>query len=159
MAPVVPALQLSVRAALAAALALVAARLFSLPYPLYAMIAAVIVTDLDPAKTRKLGLPRMAGTVLGAVLGALLLLALPPGIASIAAGIFCAMFTCHLLGMKDAAKLAGYLCALVLLEHSDSPWSYAVYRVAETLIGVVMAIAVSLVPKLLRADKALSQKT
>ena len=113
------------------------------------MIAAVLVTDLDPAKTRALALPRIGGTVVGAGLGVVLLAFMPPGLGAVALGIFVAMLACQLCGMSDAAKLAGYVCALVVLEHSASPATYAFYRLTETLIGVAMAVVVSLVPKLL----------
>ncbi len=149
----VAALQISLRAALAAAFSIALANVMGLPYPLYAMIAAVIVTDLSPAKTRSLALPRLAGTVVGASLGALLSPWLPAGAWAIASGIFAAMLCCHLLGMKDSAKLAGYVAALVLLEHASEPWAYAVYRFVETVIGIAMAVLVSLVPKLLRAPE------
>ena len=50
-----PAFRLSVRAALSAGLAVAIAELVRLPYPIYALIGAVIVSDLSPAKTRQLG--------------------------------------------------------------------------------------------------------
>ena len=154
MGRLVPGLQLATRAAVAAALSLVVARWLGLPFPIYAMIGAVIVTDLDAAKTRSLALPRMGGTAFGAILGAVLLPLAGTGIASIALGIFMAMLACHVVRAKDAAKLAGYVCALVLMEHGDEPWMYAAYRCAETLIGVAMAVLVGLVPKLVReADR------
>ncbi|HZZ94615.1 MAG TPA: FUSC family protein [Usitatibacter sp.] len=152
MASTIPSLQLAVRAGLAAAFSVVLARALELPFPIYAMIAAVIVTDLAPSKTRQLALQRMAGTVLGAALGAALS-PLAPAAWVIAPGVACAILACHALKMKEASKLAGYVCAIVLLDHAQHAWSYAALRLAETLLGIAVAVAVSLVPKLLRAKE------
>ena len=54
----------------------------------------------------------------------------------------------------EAARVAGYVCAIVLLEHGANPWVYAFWRFTETVLGIAVAIAVSLVPKLLRAPEA-----
>jgi len=150
------ALQVSIRAATAAGLAVAMAQVLRLEFPIYAMIAAILVTDLSAARTRQLGGRRMVGTILGAVFGAVISpLAAVHDIGTIVmgAGIFAALLTSHLLGMKDSAKVAGYVCGVVLLTHSDHPWSYALYRGLETGLGIAAAFAVSLVPKLLRMEE------
>src|SRR3954469_24981416 len=144
------ALQLSLRAAVAAALALGIGQLLRLQFPVSAMISAVVVTDLDPAETRKLGLPRLAGTVMGATLGALICVLLNPGAWEVGLGVFLAMFLSHLLRLQGAAKVAGFVCGLALFAYGDAPWSYALHRTIETMIGIAVAVLISLVPKLLR---------
>ena len=130
------------------------ARLLRLPFPLYAMIAAVIVTDLSASQTRRLGVPRLVGTVVGVVVGATLVHALPAGPLAVGGGVLSAMFLSHLLLRPEAAKLAGYVCGIMLLEHGRDPWYYAVLRLTETMLGIGVAVAVSFIPKLLHADDA-----
>ena len=144
---------MSIRAAAAAAISVALARLLGLEFPLYAMIAAVIVTDLSPVETRKLGWRRVAGTIVGSLFGAALAAVLPHGALTIGLGIFLAMLVSHLLRLPQAARVAGYVCAIVLLEHTAQPWSYALWRFAETVLGIGVALVISLVPKLIRYDE------
>jgi len=147
-----PAVQVAARAGIAAGVSIAIARAIGTPHPIYAAIAAVIATDLDAATTRRLSLQRTGGTVLGALIGAALSV-FAPAAPGIALGVFAAMLACHASRMGEAAKLGGFVCAIVLLEHTGDPWRYGVLRLAETLIGLAVAVAVSLVPKVLRAGR------
>ena len=54
------------------------------------------------------------------------------------------IFVCYVVGYTEAAKLAGYVAGLVVLDHSAEAWNYARDRFVETSLGIVLAIVVSL---------------
>jgi len=145
----ITAIQSSLRTAVAAASAVAIAQFLELEYPVYAVISAVLVMDLSPHKTRQLAVPRVLGSLLGAVVGGALSYPLPEGPLAIAVGILVAMLISYGLRMPAAAKVAGYVSGIVVFAHGAHPWSYAYHRTMETLLGVGMAVLVSLVPKLL----------
>jgi uncharacterized membrane protein YgaE (UPF0421/DUF939 family) len=92
-----------------------------LQYPLYTLIAAVIVTDLSNSQTRPLGLQRLAGTLLGATPGAASSPLLHSGPRAIGLGILAAIFLSRLLRLQGAGKVAGYICGIAMLEHGVHP--------------------------------------
>jgi len=140
--------KLAIRASLSAGLALAAAGQAGLPHPIYAMLAAVIVTDLSPPQARLLGLRRIVATVVGAGTGALLTPVLPAGPFTVALAILVAMLLCIALRARDAVKVAGYTCGIVVLAHGEDHWRYASWRLVETVLGIGVAWLVSLVPAL-----------
>lgn len=152
------AVQLSVRAAAAATLAVVVADTLALQAQIYAMISAVIVTDLEPKRTRELAFPRILGTILGTMLGGAFVPAMAIGSWMIGIGVLATMLVAHVLGRPQAAKLAGYVCGIVMLTHAGDAWTYAWLRFVETLIGIASAVVLSFVPKLLRGERTSSDR-
>ncbi len=146
--------QLALRVAVAAALSVALARLCRFDRPIYALIAAVIVTDLSWSKTSRLGLQRLAATVLGAGCGAVLSSLLQASWWAIGLSILIAVSVCQVLRLKEGVKVAGYICGIVMLAHNTHPWSYALSRLVETALGIGAAWLVSFVPKLVHIDEA-----
>lgn len=139
---------------MAAGLSVAIAELLQLPYPVCALIAAVIVTDLSPVQTRELGLRRLAGTLLGAAAGAALSHLLSPGPWVVGLSILAAMFLSHVLHLEGAAKITGYICGVIVFGGGDNPWFDAFHRLVETLLGAGVALLVSFVPKLIPHDES-----
>ncbi len=48
------------------------------------------------------------------------------------------MMTCYLVGISAAAKLAGYVAAITVIDHGQGLWLYALYRCVETMLGVAV---------------------
>jgi uncharacterized membrane protein YgaE (UPF0421/DUF939 family) len=147
-------LQVAVRAAVGASVSFALAQLLALPHPIFAFTAAVIVTDLKPTQSRELGLRRLGATLVGGVAGAALSMVLPSTPWAIGAGVLGAMLLCDMLGAREGAKIAGYICGLIVFEHSAEPWHDAFYRMIETALGVTVAWAISYVPKLIPPERA-----
>lgn len=146
------AIQLAVRAAIAAAVAVAIVQWMGTSHPIYAMIAAVIVTDLRAEQSRRFALNRLAATVIGAGLGALAVPWLGPSALAVLLTVCTMMLLCHALKLDGAAKVSGYICGIVVLEHSGGAWHYAGERLVETVVGIGVALLVSLVPKLVRVE-------
>jgi uncharacterized membrane protein YgaE (UPF0421/DUF939 family) len=94
----------------------------------------------------------MVATLVGATCGAMLSGVMPSAGWSLAISIFLAMLICYLLGAQDGIRVAGYICGIVVIDHSAEPWVYAYHRLIETMLGVAVAWAVSHVPKLIRLE-------
>ena len=131
---------LALRIGGAAALAAGVARSLNLPHPVYALIAAVLVTDANPGTTRRLALTRLVGTCAGATAGGLLSLIGGPPLVMVALGVSGVYALAAALKQAEAGKLASYVAGVVLLEHADQPATYAFERVAETGLGLAAAL-------------------
>jgi uncharacterized membrane protein YgaE (UPF0421/DUF939 family) len=146
-------MQLALRAGLAAGVAFEIAKVSELDVPVYAAVAALIVTDLKPSQSTNLGLHRIVATILGAGCAGVLSAFLPTQPWAVGIGIAVAMLLSDLVQGKEGVRVAGFTCAIIIATVGNEPWHFAFDRLMETLIGVVVAWAVSHVPKLIRLDQ------
>ena len=64
------------------------------------------------------------------------------------------MVACQALHSHESAKVAGCVCGIGMLMHGGEPGWFAYHRVLETGLGVAIAVLVSHVPKLMKAEAA-----
>src|SRR5262245_3501504 len=94
--------KMAIRAGLASLLSVAVSKQLGFPQPAFtAVVAAVVVTDLDPKQTRRLSVQRLAGIALGAVVGAGFDWLLSTNIFMMAAAIAVAMALCAALNMRE----------------------------------------------------------
>ncbi|HVJ09690.1 MAG TPA: FUSC family protein [Acidisarcina sp.] len=116
---------------------------FGLHEGYWSAISAIIVLQSNVGSTVTASRDRFIGTAIGAVLG---FLASPwqrhP--AAYAVTILIALLACGLLNLKNSSRLAAVTITIVMLvERNGSHWTIALNRVIEVIIGIFVALAVS----------------
>lgn len=124
--------KMALKMALASAISLVIAQWLQWEYPFYAVIAAIIVMSSTHGSTLTLGIQRLIGTVIGAIGGAIFSVTLGNNPWSLGISVFLTIFLASYWKFNEAAKLAGYVSAIVILTHNQSPWLYAWGRFLES---------------------------
>jgi len=137
----VPAIQ----AGLSAWLAVEMAGYFKLPYPIYSLVAAVIVSVSPRAAVAKVVVDRILATAVGATFGALVCEL--GGQGNLAIGLCASAMIAAFLSIDrpEAAKLAGYISGVVVMEHSIQSWRYAWDRFLETVLGIAAGYVVAVI--------------
>jgi uncharacterized membrane protein YgaE (UPF0421/DUF939 family) len=91
-------------------------------------------------------------TAVGATCGIVLGDLLPPNPWTVGLAILVAMLASVALRTPAAAKVAGYISGIVVLNHGGDGWNYALARFVETVLGIAVAWLISLVPSLIRLE-------
>lgn len=143
----------AVETSVAATLALYLAGLFHLPEPYWAAVSAIIIMQSDLSAAMTASVSRLAGTAIGALVGACAVSLWGTHLWSFALGIFCAILLCAIVGRWETYRFAGVTVAIVMLiTRQASPWIIALHRFLEVSFGIAVAFVVILVSvKLLKA--------
>lgn len=119
--------------------------------PFYACISAIIVMQNTTAETAKTGIARVMGTLIGGVIGmlmvpliklsgnseALLYIMLP-------FGVLISIVFCNVVNFKKASSISAIvLLSLLLADANSNLYQYLTARIIETLIGAVIATIVN----------------
>jgi len=137
----------SVRTAIAAVLALLIGRLCKLPESYWAAITTLIVMQSTLGAALTISKQRLAGTALGAAMGALFATYARQNVTVFGVGIFLSGVICALLHMeRNAYRYAGITLAIVMLVARAQPaWVIAVHRFIEISLGISVGLLMTAV--------------
>jgi len=135
------------RTAVTAVASLLVARGLRLPEAYWAPITSMIVMQSTLGAAWTISKQRLAGTAVGAVLGALLVTYVRANWAVFGAAVFIAGIICTALGMeRNAYRYSGITLAIVMLVASNRPaWEIATHRFVEISLGIAVGLATTAV--------------
>jgi uncharacterized membrane protein YccC len=132
----------SMRTTIAAVASLLIARLFRLPESYWAAITTMIVMQSTLGAALTISKQRLAGTALGATMGALFATFIGRSIAVYGVGIFLCGVICAVLHTERSAyRYAGITLTIVMLiAHTQPAWIIAIHRFVEISLGIVVGL-------------------
>jgi uncharacterized membrane protein YgaE (UPF0421/DUF939 family) len=134
----------SLRTAMAAVASFLIARLLQMPEAYWATISAIIVAQSSLGAAATISWQRLAGTGLGAGLGALLATYFHTNLWVFGLGIFLLGLICALLRLGAAYRFSGVTLAVIMLIPRDkAAWRIAEHRLIEVSVGIAIGLALS----------------
>jgi len=131
----------------AAVVSLLAARLLRLPETYWAPITTLVVTQSSLGAALAVSWQRFIGTVLGALVGAIVASHSGPDPLAFATSVFILGLLCAVAHAdRSAYRFAGVTLAIVLLVPRTGPaWQIAFHRFAEVSCGIAVALILAVV--------------
>lgn len=141
----------NIKTALSVFLCIVVADSFNYITPFYACIASVMSMRDTPESSWNYGKSRMRGTLIGGIFGLLALFINDRFFEGtffnviIAVGIILCIYFCNILGKKDSVGICCIVFLAVTINHSleSEKYFYAVTRIIETFLGIIIAVVVN----------------
>ncbi|QGM44917.1 FUSC family protein [Methylocystis heyeri] len=142
-------MRLSIRVTVAAVSAFALSNLLKIPLPLWTVLTAVVLTQINFGKSLKATFDYLAGTLFGAVYAGAVAALVPhttePALAGVLAMIVAPLALLAAINSSfSAATFTGVLVVLVPAFAHVTPIESAVYRVLEVAVGGLVALAASL---------------
>jgi uncharacterized membrane protein YgaE (UPF0421/DUF939 family) len=137
----------SARTAIAAILSVLVARLFQLPETYWAAITTLVITQSSLGAALSVSWERFIGTALGAAVGATVATYFGSRVFILGISIFLLGLLCAVMRSdRSAYRFGGIALTIVLLvPRTSSAWQVAVHRFSEVIIGIVVALVLTLI--------------
>jgi uncharacterized membrane protein YccC len=137
----------SLRTSVAAVTSVLVARLFRLPESYWAPITTLVITQSSLGAALTVSGQRLAGTALGALVGAIMAIYFGPRLLAFGVGVFILGLLCAVVRTdRSAYRFGGIAMAIVLLVPRTGPaWQVALHRFAEVSIGIAVALVFAVV--------------
>ncbi|WP_422485138.1 FUSC family protein [Gudongella sp. DL1XJH-153] len=133
----------TIKTGLAVAIGLLVAEVFNLQSPLFVGIGAISTMQSSVSQSFVMGKNRMLGTVTGAIVALLFALYLPRNPFFLGLGIIIVIHILNLLDWKKSISLSAIVFLAVSNNHGLAMTPYAISRVLDTFIGIVIAVIVN----------------
>lgn len=133
----------TIKTALAVSIGLFVAETFNLQSPLFVGIGAIHTMQASVSESFKMGKNRMLGTVMGAIVAVVIATYLPRNEIFMGLGIIIVIHMLNLLNWKKSISLSAIVFIAVFLNHEYEMVPYAVSRVLDTFVGIVIGVIVN----------------
>jgi uncharacterized membrane protein YgaE (UPF0421/DUF939 family) len=116
--------------------------IFKLKYPFFVCIPSIML--MTSFKVIKSGENRILGTIIGAIMGTVLIYLGPMNSLASAIGIIIIIFASNFIKWEASASIAGLIFISIMVGvKGDNPLMYSIYRTFDTFIGIVITIIVN----------------
>ncbi|MCY6957504.1 FUSC family protein [Clostridium brassicae] len=132
------------KTALSVFLCIIILKLFSVNYPFYACIAAVISMQSSMFDSFNVGKHRMIGTFIGALMGLVFALIQPGNALLCSLGIILIIYICNFISKKKSTTIACIVFLAIMTNLMDrAPLTYSINRLLETFLGIIISVLVN----------------
>ena len=119
-------------------------RIWNTDFPFFACIAAVITTQNSLESTKRVGINRFLGTLIGACVGALIVWFFPSNTITLTLGIIVVIHLTTLAKKGGSAAIASIVYLTIMINiGAESINTYILLRVVETTLGILVATIIN----------------
>lgn len=144
----------NIKTALSVFLCIILFDLFNRQYPFYACIAAISCMKENPSSTKDAGVYRLIGTCIGAFTGVIFYLYFSHSAIFCGVGIVIVIYLCNLFEQQNSVIISCIVFVAIMTNLKGMPSDqYAINRVLDTFIGILIAVSVDKLLNLINFDK------